>query len=185
MRNRLISGLARGVLCIEAGQASGTLITADHALEQGRPVMALPGRVTDPTARGCHKLIKNGARLVESAEEVLDELSTLPLELPKGCSTTGQTVPRLEAEQVPSRDPRNPPRGGARGATPALDIAPPLSIEERKIVDAVRESGEIPADMIVARSGIPANIAGPMLFSLEMKCILRRNPAGLYSLRRK
>jgi len=81
-RNRIIAALARGVLVVEAALHSGSLITAHLAAELGREVMAIPGSIHSPVARGCHRLIRDGARLVESGQDVLEELRVNPVARP-------------------------------------------------------------------------------------------------------
>lgn len=89
MRNRVISALSRAVVVIEAAHASGSLITARWAADQGRSVFALPGRVDHPMSKGSHKLIREGAQLVEEPEEVLEELGIQPVG--RGAETTAES----------------------------------------------------------------------------------------------
>jgi DNA processing protein len=134
LRNRIISGLSLAVVVVEASERSGSLITANCALDQGREVMAVPGNVLHERHRGCHALLRDGARIVESAEDVVSELR-LDFELPGSNGATASTAGQPEA-----------PRGRAR-EDPILSALPAGEVHDLDAWSAA--SGLDPARMLV------------------------------------
>jgi DNA processing protein len=152
-RNRLIAGLSQGTLVIEAAPQSGSLITARLAAEQGKEVFAIPGSIHSPLSRGCHLLIKQGAKLVESAQDVLEELPALPGKLQ--APDTGEDAP--------------PPDG-----TPAQDAQPEHPLLQALGFDATS------LDELQARTGWATAVLQAQLLGLEMDGDLARLPGGKF-----
>ncbi|MDQ1091797.1 DNA processing protein [Xanthomonas sacchari] len=147
-RNRIIAGLSLATLVIEAATRSGALITARLAAEAGREVFALPGSIHNPLARGCHRLIRDGAGLVESAEEVLAGVAPLAAELAD--ALRGRlNAPTQEAST-------------ARGATPAFPDP-----DYQRLWQALGHD-PICMDSVIARSGLTAAAASSMLLAMEL-----------------
>lgn len=143
-RNRLITGLSLGVVIIEAAQRSGALISARHAVEQGREVFAVPGRVDSRMSQGCHRLIRDGAKLVESVEDILEELGPL-------------------SQPAPSRD----------GRMVSNPVELQLNTQEQAVLTAIDHSAT-GIDEIVRRSRLPVNRVLATISVLEMRRLIRR-----------
>lgn len=99
-RNRLVAGMSDAVVVIESSEKGGSMITARFALEQGKTVFAVPGRVDSPASRGCHQLIRDGATLVESVEQLLEEMQFQQMDLPFGTptQTAEKHMPQLDPD---------------------------------------------------------------------------------------
>ena len=143
-RNRLISGMSLGVIVVEAALQSGALITARHAMEQGREVFAVPGRVDNRMSRGCHRLIRDGAKLVETAEDVLEELGPLVA----AATRNDGTVVHHPAELL-------------------------LNEPEQQVLAAIQGS-PTSIDEVISASGLPTPQVLATLSVLEMRRLVRR-----------
>jgi DNA processing protein len=156
VRNRIVAGLPLGVVVIEGAQYSGSLITARLAMEFGREVFGVPGNVTQPVSFAPNLLIKQGAKLVTCAEDVIEELPT-PVR-----------AALLQAEQ-PEAEQRN------------LLAAASLNGSEKKLYELLSAEEPMPIDDIVDRSGLNSSEVLATLFDLEMKGIVRQSPGKQFS----
>lgn len=160
-RNRLISGLASGVLVVEASVKSGSLITARLAGEQGRDVFAIPGSIHNPLARGCHRLIREGAKLVETGQDVLEELApTLRRQLEASAA-------------VLSRAADTATDSATEGPAPVRDP------DQQRILDLLGHDPQ-PADTLIEASGLTAGEVSSILLMLELAGEVSTLPGGLY-----
>jgi len=176
-RNRIISGLSHGVVVVEAGPKSGALITTDCALEQGREVFAVPGPITSVVSQGTHNLLKQGAKLVTSVDDILEELSPL---LAQGSGVRAQTStaegsglrvqaepPALSPEPLCHRAPNPQPR-----AVPELQ-SPDI---EQRVLTSIGIETPLYVDAIAERSGLAAHEVSAALLQLELKQLVRQLP---------
>ncbi len=152
-RNRIISGLSLGTLVVEAAPRSGSLITARCAAEQGREVFAIPGSIHNPLARGCHALIRQGAKLVETAEDIVSELGALAL-----AGTIRES-----------------------GAAPDAPAAPEtLDADYARLLDCMGFD-PVPMDTLVMASGLTPAEVSSMLLQLELRGFVAPTPGARYN----
>lgn len=150
-RNRIISGLSRATLVVEAALKSGSLITARLAVEQGKDVFAIPGSIHATQARGCHALIKQGAKLVESAQDILEE-----------CDLASATAPT-----------------GAGDANEGIDTPPSASPDELALLDALGYD-PMGLDALQSRTGVDTAKLQVLLMGLELQGLVARMPGALF-----
>jgi len=151
IRNRIVAGMTLGTVVVEANLTSGALITAGMATDYGRQVFAVPGRIDSPRSKGCHDLIKKGAKLCEGVEDILSEFEYL-----------------------------FPPTQAASSQSPTgVLTAQTLSESEQSVYDALGD-GERTIDEVIRHSRLPASAASVALLSLEMKRLIRQLPGKVF-----
>jgi DNA processing protein len=154
-RNRILSGLSLGVVVVEAAEGSGSLITAKLAAEQGREVFAVPGPVDVPTSRGTHGLLKLGAKLTETVDDILEEL-----------------LPQLER---PVMTTSFCPASAAGARRPLMDFSP----EEQRVYAVVSEDPQS-IDELTEHAALASSTVAGVLLALELKDAVRQTPGQRY-----
>jgi DNA processing protein len=160
-RNRLIAALGRGVLVVEAALQSGSLITARLANELGREVFAIPGSIHSPLSKGCHRLLREGAKLVESAQDILEELPE---------NTRPHVAPRVDASAAPIRKHTSQKSG---------DLIPTGSASDQALLTALGHD-PVSLEALCERLSEAASDLSAQLFSLELSGAVERLPGNVF-----
>jgi DNA processing protein len=189
LRNRIISGLARAVIVVEAAARSGSLITAKNALDQGREVFAVPGHPFDARAAGCNMLIRDGATLIRSAADVIEALGGE--RQPGADRPRAGLADRLQAEAQARAEPLHRPTDAQWQSEPATRLALPgpqptarplveIAALHTKILDRLGPS-PLAEDQLIRDLAMPAAFVAPELLSLELDGRIQRQAGGLLS----
>ncbi|HKB57602.1 MAG TPA: DNA-processing protein DprA [Lacunisphaera sp.] len=158
MRNRVVSGICEAVVIVESDVQGGAMITARFAGEQGRLIFAVPGRIDQPTSHGCHQLIRDGATLLTSVDDILNELSYLDGLRPQAITTEGQ-VSVLE------------------------QLMPQLNETERKVAEAFNGGALLGIDALSTATGLSSPEVSAALMGLELKKLVSKRADGTFEAR--
>ena len=162
-RNRIISGMSFGTLVVEAALRSGSLISARYASEQGREVFAIPGSIHNPLARGCHQLIRQGAKLIETAEHIIEELAPQLEQSLINANQTPQTELPLAKEKVVE-----------------VDTAGSMDDDQRLVLETMGYD-PISIDQLVIQTGLTAEVLSSILLLLELNGFIAASGRGNYT----
>lgn len=171
LRNRIISGLSRAVVVVEAAARSGSLLTAEAALEQGRDVMAVPGHPFDARAAGCNRLIRDGAVLVRCASDIFAGLGEVPAEVPA-------RRPRDATRAKPDPQPQTQPLSSLPGPVPERRPLPDISRLHTMILSRLGPS-PVPEDQLIRDLAMPPATVNPELIALELEGKIERRAGGM------
>lgn len=158
MRNRVVAGICEATVVVETDMDGGSMITARFAGEQGRLIFAVPGRIDQSTSRGCHQLIRDGATLLTSVDDILSELNYLD---------------GLRPSPIPARP----------GEGSAAAVIAGLTDDEAKVLACFAGGAMLSPDAVAEQSGLPASVVTPVLMMLELKHLLARRIDGTFEVR--
>jgi len=164
MRNRVIAGMAAATVVVESGAAGGSMITAKFAADQDRPVFAVPGRIDEDASAGCHALIREGAVLLTSADDIINELAyggARQVEFDLGQAEEART----------------------RADAPDAAVLAKLSDEERAVMTPLLEHDALGRDALAERAGLPVAMVSATLLMLELKRFVVKRADGTYERR--